>query len=489
VQDNIILTPTRQDIVADEASVGLEMTVHVVARPARFVAEYDLEPLCDVQDGGAVPRRVFVQAAASLVTEAVELKPSPCGARWGLAGRGWRAWQNVAVLEGLDAVDWGRLTHAYGAATDVPAQIRALRSSVASERERALGELYGNIFHQGTRYDATAYAVPFLLEVLASPDCADRTGLLDLLAGIAVGYDESWLPEGLPIADHRREADGGATLWAATPRPGDEDFDEDEGIFAHLATLPEKDQNRLYAHILLMSYDAVRAGLPMFRSLLKDSDPAVRVRAAYLLAWFPEEDSLPALAAVRGDHETVAATVQLAVGLLGGRPAESALDDPRAIVRCAAAIALATVDRSGSSQTVVEELLAWISSDHGGTDVPFLGGDLAGYAGLALRLTGERRADSAFDALLARIPNVSGIEALPVVGEALRMAFADGPLSAGGGYGSLDDRQRRLVDKLARSPGTWQVNGMTFGNFALLVGSYGLPSKHMALQSYINDSP
>jgi hypothetical protein len=349
------------------------------------------------------------------------------------------------------------LTHAYGAATDVPAQIRALRSSVASERERALWELYGNIFHQGTRYDATAYAVPFLLEVLAAPDCPDRTGLLDLLAGIAVGYDESWLPEGLPITDHRREADGAATLWAEAPPPGDEDFDEDEGIFAHLATLTEKDQNRLYAHILLMSYDAVRAGLPLFRSLLNDSDPAVQARAAYLLAWFPEEDSLPALAAVRGDHETVAATVLLAIGLLGGRPAETALDDPRAMVRCAAAIAFATVDRSGSSQAVVDELLAWTSSDHGGTDVPFLGGDLAGCAGLAL-LTGERHADSAFDALRARIPNVSGIEALPVVSEALRMAFADGPLSAGGGYGSLDDRQRRLVHKFARSPGTWQLN-------------------------------
>ena len=33
------------------------------------------------------------------------------------------------MLEGLDAVEWAQLTHAYGAAVDVPELIRALTSS------------------------------------------------------------------------------------------------------------------------------------------------------------------------------------------------------------------------------------------------------------------------------------------------------------------------------------------------------------------------
>ncbi|GAA4409900.1 hypothetical protein ACFQV2_31520 [Actinokineospora soli] len=271
------------------------------------------------------------------------------------------------MLEGLDQVDWARLPHAYGPADDVPGQIRALRSSEASQRTDALWQLYGNIFHQGTRYEATAYAVPFLLEVLAAPDTADRAGLLDLLANIAVGYDETWLPAGLPITEHRQAAIGGDALLAMTPRPGDDGYDEDEGDFQYLESLSGEDQNRLFAHVAVTAYDAVRVGVPLFRTLLTDLDPVVRTRAAYALAWFPEEasGSLSALdAATSGNladsgNEVAAATAMVATGLLRGRPPAAALNDPRPLVRWGAAIALANVDGTAASQAVVDELLAW----------------------------------------------------------------------------------------------------------------------------------
>jgi len=59
------------------------------------------------------------------------------------------------MLAGLDEVMWGELRHAYGAATDVPAQIRALASPLDTERHSALRALYGNIYHQGDRFSAT----------------------------------------------------------------------------------------------------------------------------------------------------------------------------------------------------------------------------------------------------------------------------------------------------------------------------------------------
>ena len=55
-------------------------------------------------------------------------------------------------LAGLDAVDWPALTHAYGPADDVHGQLRALCSPDPDERHKALDALYGNIFHQGSRY-------------------------------------------------------------------------------------------------------------------------------------------------------------------------------------------------------------------------------------------------------------------------------------------------------------------------------------------------
>src|SRR5438128_8301814 len=73
------------------------------------------------------------------------------------------------MLEGVDIVDWAALRHAYGEASDVPELLRSLLSSDAGRRHHAIYELFGNIYHQGTVYPATAAAVPFLYELLPSP--------------------------------------------------------------------------------------------------------------------------------------------------------------------------------------------------------------------------------------------------------------------------------------------------------------------------------
>ncbi|MEV4625008.1 hypothetical protein AB0J90_01775 [Micromonospora sp. NPDC049523] len=86
------------------------------------------------------------------------------------------------MLSGLDDVAWDELDHAYGEATDVPGLLRDL----AGGDDDALGELFGTIWHQGTVYEATAYAVPFLIELLDAP-ATDTTGLLNLLSAIAQG--------------------------------------------------------------------------------------------------------------------------------------------------------------------------------------------------------------------------------------------------------------------------------------------------------------
>jgi hypothetical protein len=96
------------------------------------------------------------------------------------------------MLEGLDRVDWASLRHAYGAATDVPGLLRSLLSADPKVREQAIYELFGNIWHQGTIYPASAAAVPFLYELLTAPGVQDKSNIAHLLASIAdgVGYLE-----------------------------------------------------------------------------------------------------------------------------------------------------------------------------------------------------------------------------------------------------------------------------------------------------------
>jgi hypothetical protein len=92
------------------------------------------------------------------------------------------------MLDDLDAIDWSRLTHAYGPATNVPDMLRALASADRDTRENAFDGQFWTIHHQGTIYDSTAPAVPFLLELVERPDVRARHLILDLLEAIAGGY-------------------------------------------------------------------------------------------------------------------------------------------------------------------------------------------------------------------------------------------------------------------------------------------------------------
>src|SRR6516162_19752 len=111
------------------------------------------------------------------------------------------------MLERLDRVDWASLTHAYGPASDTLDHIRQLASSRASQRKAARGALYSTIFHQGTRYAATAPAVPFLFELLDDPGTPERGEIIRLLVHLAVGYPERFLPLGIDPAAEFKDAD------------------------------------------------------------------------------------------------------------------------------------------------------------------------------------------------------------------------------------------------------------------------------------------
>lgn len=162
------------------------------------------------------------------------------------------------MLEQLLFINWSDLSHAYGSAEDVPQLLRDLTSPDEQLRRRSRGTLYTNIYHQGTVYQASAYAVPFLLELLQEETLPERDELLVLLAYLAQGntyHRQHWHF----YAEERKQD---PTIHAEL----------EEGMF-----WVEK------------TYEAVSAGLPLYFSLLEDPSPKLRMAALRLLGSLSRE--------------------------------------------------------------------------------------------------------------------------------------------------------------------------------------------------------
>lgn len=357
------------------------------------------------------------------------------------------------MLEGLDAIDWSRLSHAYGSAEDVPGQLRALASPDTETRHGAIGDLFANIYHQGTRYKATPKAVPFLWELAADPHVQDRDAVLQLLAAITVGFDEQHLPHGFDLAELRDAAAGGPALT----------------VYG----------SRSWAKLLLSIHRAVGKGTATAVHLLSDPDPAVRQSAAHLLAWFPDRpEHAPALLALTTDPvDEVATTAIIAASLIGGEVPPALLDDERPLVRWGAAVALAGM----GDPRVVTELKARLADTGDVPFIPYLEGDMRALTALALERTGD-----VFDELLDGLTRLTGTEALIVAGRVLAQAFPDGPLAGDVPFGALTGRQRQVVRALAHSPGPWTIGTSSFGNFRILMREAGLPPTREEMAAYLS---
>lgn len=157
------------------------------------------------------------------------------------------------AFEGLDAIDWASLSHAYGSAHDVPALIRGLASSDDDRRIGALDAMYSGLVHQGSVYPASVAAVPHLVEILQHDGVRHRESVLELLARFAVGLPDEHV---VPGFDPSRCDDVARQCHAAV----------DEAASTVL-------------------------------ELLEDDDVRVRASAAFVLAWCPGDraETIPAL--------------------------------------------------------------------------------------------------------------------------------------------------------------------------------------------------
>jgi hypothetical protein len=400
-------------------------------------------------------------------------------------------------LAGLDAIDWSGLEHAYGPAEDVPAQLRDLCSEDAEARGKALHALYGNIFHQGSRYQATAAAVPFLSRMAADVSLPDRHEYLTLLAALAIGYDESHLPAGLDVTGWRREL---AEFRARDPEETRAEYDawveaaSDEGdrrVREMRRDMFDHEQHLAAAEAELAAYDAVRGQLPALFPLLADADPAVRAATAYLVAWFPEKapDALPRLLDVLDAEPdpAVLATALVAAGLLGDASLVSRLasflaaDEP--VVRWAAATALARLIAAGAECTESAGVLAELAAAQAEPPepgVPFHGSDPRGYAASSLTLLADRYPDEALDAVTDGLSATSGPATFPLAEAALSLAFGEPSPNGLPAFDALTEPQQRLIRTLASlGPDTWR-----WANFWSIVRAWRLPQQREEMRAY-----
>lgn len=397
-------------------------------------------------------------------------------------------------LAGLGEIDWASLRHAYGPAEDVPVLLRLLVSESASERDDAMHALYGNIFHQGSRYEATAHAVPFLAALAADPRVQDRAEIVHLLSAIAIGYDESYLPIGVDIAGWRasiermRTADPAEELrrmdrWVA------EAADEGERRVREMRRATyDHDRSLRHAEAELGAYDAVRATVPALCDLLDDPDPEIQATAAYTLCWFPEEAAgiLPALGRLLEPDVVpgVTANAIVSAGLLSGHALvpriRAFLTAENALLRCASAIALARPGVTDPDALDLLEAAAAQPPEDSAPGIQHLEGDVRGYVTITLAAIEEQAHPRLLGAMLEGLALSSGPAAFPTAEAVLRRVFGQlrsAPLPP---YSDLTEPQQRVVRTLAEmGDDTWR-----WANFMLMLNAWGLPSEQAKCRAY-----
>lgn len=395
---------------------------------------------------------------------------------------------------GLDDIAWGSLHHAYGSAEDVPDLLRALLSEDEEVREEVRWALFSNIFHQGTRYEATSYAVPFLARLALSDDTPERHRIVELLSAIAIGYDEAYLPQGYdPEVDRRALADVRAETPESWERKLDawvaEESDEWQRRFRERTRSLKSLESQIgSAGAVVLAYEAVQNELPVLTRLLDVGDPELRTAVAYLLSWFPEAaaESVPALIVMAGAEPATGAvaTAIVALGLIGGPDVITVVQpyaaDSESVLRWAAAVASARLGEA--TPEVVAGLAAATADPPTGVTpaVPFLEGDYRGLAAKSLVNTAGSISPAVLDALVTGRSRSSEEGSFAITAAALHLTFSTEALDPLPPFDELTESQRRVIRTLTQlERSTW-----SWGNFTDILGEWGLPRNHDELCAY-----
>lgn len=384
------------------------------------------------------------------------------------------------MFKDIKTIPWDKLQHAYGSAGDVPAKIIALASRFSSKRKNALWELYGNIFHQGSRFQATSYAVPFLVELLEDVNIREREKIIIFLVNIALGYEEEFLPYGVNPAQYRVDC----------------------SAYESQMSLDENEQLGVGQNVEIACYDAVLSHIETLTQLTNDSDISVRHAAVYLLAWFPEcaEESISVLISLleREPDLMFLPDLILAIGLLrrcGDVDISNKILSKYLIakqplcVRVAAAIALSSETSLNSEyiRVLLDGVMQTKALNENCKKMYFNEGDLSGYASLTLAKFGQQSAEEVIPVICQVLPQVTPYNSIDLTKSILELIRSgkNRPL------GEMQAQELSTVEidalRTIATNGGWELSdGVMFVNYSNLLESYGLPGNRNALLKYLD---
>ncbi|MGL4622493.1 hypothetical protein [Chroococcidiopsis sp.] len=368
------------------------------------------------------------------------------------------------MLKGLEVINWHELEHAYGMADDVPELLRSLASADARSRQDALSKLYGNIYHQGTVFEATVYAIPFLIELSQAEAVQDRDKILIYLAHIARGH--SYLEEHQNLLFYSDELD-------------------------NLEFQVQIQQETTWAR--RVNY-AVCSGTNIYLNLLEDNDSKLRTAAPYILACCQQRASeiIPHLKHSLAQERSlqVKASLILSLGLL--EPPQSANIElflqflnceSSDLVRLSAAMTLIRLAKDKTPPEAIaipiETIEHPIFMRESYAQLPWANSDIISDACNCLCYL-DAAGNVAIPALINVLRTVDGYSALSVVRTLLYLAF-NGQKLADTIEHNITALQISVIEAIASYDNVWQFNS----NMAHLLRSFGLPQERNQLQAFL----
>jgi hypothetical protein len=341
------------------------------------------------------------------------------------------------MLENLGDIDWKNLRHAYGSAKDVPKLIRALAES-RENQEETLAQLFTSICHQGTVYQASAYAVPFLMELAMEPTIHRRDEIVGLIAAIA----------------------GGNSFLDVHARP---DYEIGRNMLKQSGF---KNSLRKELDYVESARDAVFQQRNALISLLADSNPMVRAGAVHALCEFSEcaRELSPALVnAVKKETDALATAGMLwCLGTLGGNSKEvrelldrtlRTADDPRRSFAAAIALHRMTGRRPRAAEPIYSAMRAatWFLEEFL-NGVPWHFRDEADLAGLVSKVAPDGARGTEMLLQVLSDPTTHWRVVASVVHDLLDINFPDGDWRTGS---TLTQTQRCVIECLVNSDSAW----------------------------------
>ncbi len=383
------------------------------------------------------------------------------------------------MFDTLHTIDWPSLKTAYGTAAAIPAALRDLASPDGEVRAAAWQTLWSEIEHQGTVYQASAYAAPFLVSWLPEVQGEEKRDLVTFLASLARG--NSYKRQHLNQTDEQRKQDA---------------------VF----------QQEMAEEIrwVELTHQAVREGMELYLAFLDEQYLQLRMATTYLLVSFQEDQArlTPSLREylTRETDERMIACLLLSLGQLLPASADSSAllmpyltegDTP--LVRFCAALALSFLLKEAIPEEVVlvffTALTDPVSVEAAYDDLPWTWADstVSFHALDFLRwLTSSRHRDLIIGRMADLLPTLNEILVGEVADHLLHVAFhwEEFELPPQVLREHLNAEQRAVLNAIATREHLWRVEKES-PDHLILNGIrqdllfLGLPTTQQDLQAFL----